>query len=50
MDDGERCDAHVGEVFPPRCAACDELRSEPVEVDYGWAPTYPDSDADGYQS
>jgi hypothetical protein len=23
LDGGGRCEAHVGEVFPPRCAACD---------------------------
>lgn len=23
LDSGVRCDAHVGEVFPPRCADCD---------------------------
>jgi len=23
VDLGIRCDQHVGEVFPPRCAACD---------------------------
>ena len=25
---GERCDRHVGEVFPPRCSACDALQRE----------------------
>ncbi len=28
LDDGARCDEHVGEVFPPRCARCDALRNE----------------------
>jgi hypothetical protein len=22
LDTGRRCEAHVGEVFPPRCSAC----------------------------
>jgi hypothetical protein len=30
-DDGIRCDEHVGEVFPPRCAACNSLRDANVE-------------------
>lgn len=28
VDVGVRCDAHVGEVFPPRCAACEQERAE----------------------
>lgn len=27
IDTGARCEAHVGEVFPPRCVACDAERS-----------------------
>jgi hypothetical protein len=25
LDHGIRCDDHIGEVFPPRCADCDAL-------------------------
>lgn len=28
VDLGVRCDAHVGEVFPPRCPACESLARE----------------------
>lgn len=29
----ERCDRHVGEVHPPRCAECDALNtSRPVDA------------------
>jgi hypothetical protein len=28
IDTGARCDRHVGEVFPPRCADCDALQDE----------------------
>jgi hypothetical protein len=27
-DHGTRCDAHVGEVFPPRCEACTTAQME----------------------
>jgi|GEM_PF-6997077 len=28
LDHGIRCDRHIGEVFPPRCTACDTLTAE----------------------
>jgi hypothetical protein len=28
IDNGIRCDNHVGEVFPVRCAQCETLRAE----------------------
>ena len=28
IDHGERCDRHIGEVFPPRCNACDLIAAE----------------------
>ena len=28
IDDGLRCDDHVGEVFPPRCEKCDAERRD----------------------
>jgi hypothetical protein len=28
LDHGTRCDDHVGEVFPVRCAQCETLRAE----------------------
>jgi hypothetical protein len=28
IDHGARCDNHVGEVFPPRCAECDAAAAE----------------------
>lgn len=28
VDLGIRCDRHVGEVFPPRCDACDIVTAE----------------------
>jgi hypothetical protein len=27
-DYGIRCDRHIGEVFPPRCPACEGLAAE----------------------
>lgn len=27
IDTGERCEAHVGEVFPPRCNDCETERA-----------------------
>lgn len=27
IDTGARCEAHVGEVFPPRCADCADLQA-----------------------
>lgn len=32
IDFGERCDDHVGEVFPPRCADCAAL-SHPLAIE-----------------
>jgi hypothetical protein len=31
IDDGLRCDDHVGEVFPPRCEKCDAERRDPTK-------------------
>ena len=36
LDHGVRCDKHVGEVFPPRCADCTR---EAAEADAMSAPT-----------
>lgn len=30
IDTGARCEAHAGEVFPPRCADCEELHNGPA--------------------
>jgi len=42
MDIGARCDEHVGEVFPPRCADCQRLNlpeQTTTEPTIGpWAP------------
>ena len=31
LDTGERCDRHVGEVFPPRCADCGTASDTPQQ-------------------
>lgn len=47
MDIGARCEVHVGEVFPPRCADCERLQvfsSEQVRTEFTpepWAPSTP---------
>lgn len=28
MDTGVRCDAHVGEIFPPRCFDCEKEKDD----------------------
>jgi hypothetical protein len=28
LDHGTRCDKHIGEAFPPRCATCDQAQLE----------------------
>jgi len=50
MDAGVRCEAHVGEVFPPRCADCEALAVEvapaPAVIE-SWAESHDPPDGWG---
>jgi hypothetical protein len=37
-DIGARCDRHVGEVFAPRCGACEQLNLASVRPRIGYWP------------
>lgn len=42
LDVGIRCDSHVGEVFQPRCSACDqEMNAARTAPRIGECPRHP---------
>lgn len=41
LDSGIRCDQHVGEAFPPRCAACQAPNTEEMWPGLQVCPTHP---------
>lgn len=41
IDSGARCDNHVGEIFPPRCLACQALDAEFKSIGFNLCPRHP---------
>jgi hypothetical protein len=41
VDTGIRCETHAGEVFPVRCAACDNLKAEYATLGIRLCPRHP---------